>query len=126
MCLCVNILLFSFILKKSHDSVTIDFTTFVVRGFQSLFKGVFTLVKDILVISESIYYFVFSLYAGTFGAFHRNHSFFLFYWNKEEGVGLFSHNFHYFFQTQFAQFIEYIAIKATYDKSNLHWDQQGT
>ena len=39
-------------------------------AFQSLLKGVFTLVEDLLVISEIIYYFGFRLYAGTFVAFH--------------------------------------------------------
>ena len=60
MCLCVGFF-FLFCLsvyKKCHYSVIVDFINFVVRGFQSNLKGVFTLFEDLLMISESIFYFV--------------------------------------------------------------------
>ena len=40
-------------MKKSHRFVTMAFITFVVRAFQSLLEGVFTLIEDFLVISVS-------------------------------------------------------------------------
>ena len=44
-------------------------------AFQNLLKCVFALVEDLLVISESIYYFGFRLYAGAFVVFHHISSF---------------------------------------------------
>ena len=68
MCFCVVILSFSsifFFLKNCYRSITVDFITFVVGAFQSFLKGVFTLLEDFLVISESISYFVFRFLAGS-------------------------------------------------------------
>ena len=44
-------LTFEFILNKCHHSITMRFITFKVETFQSLLKGVFTLIEDLLVIS---------------------------------------------------------------------------
>ena len=75
MCLCIVILLFSSIKKKLLFFSYRGFYFFVVGTFQSLLKSVFTLIEDILVISESINYFVFRLYPCAFVTLHHNRSF---------------------------------------------------
>ena len=69
------VLLLSFILKTFHGSITLDVFTGVIEAFQSLLKGVFTLVKDLLVIREFGDQRVFE-FAGAFIEFHHICSFF--------------------------------------------------
>ena len=66
------VLPFSLILKNCHRSVAVNCITctFVGNALQILLKGVLTIVEDLLVISESIYYFVCRLYVGAFVTCH--------------------------------------------------------
>ena len=78
----IVVLLFNLILKKCHRSVNLYIITFVVMVFQSFLKGVFTLVEDVLVISESIYYFGSGLYTGAFVEFYHIRYSFLVFWQR--------------------------------------------
>lgn len=92
------------ILKNFLFLLTRGFYHFVVAVFQSLLKGVFSLIEDLSVNSESIYYFVFRLYAGAFVTFY-NFRFFITYSLFRFGIWVFSICFSFQFQILHQYFV---------------------